>query len=185
MIENHILTTARWVPSPNFNARPEGVEIDLIVIHNISLPAGCFGTPFVEQLFCNELDCSADDSFSDLHCLQVSAHLFIQRDGQLVQFVPFDQRAWHAGVSSFEGREGCNDFSIGIELEGDDDTPYTEAQYTVLTDVIDALINQYGIPVHHIVGHCDIAPNRKTDPGPAFQWQRLRQGLAQRMAGKV
>jgi AmpD protein len=185
MIENHILTTARWVPSPNFNARPEGVEIDLIVIHNISLPAGCFGTPFVEQLFCNELDCSADDSFSDLQCLQVSAHLFIQRDGQLVQFVPFDQRAWHAGVSSFEGREGCNDFSIGIELEGDDDTPYTEAQYTVLTDVIDALINQYGIPVHHIVGHCDIAPNRKTDPGPAFQWQRLRQGLAQRMAGKA
>ena len=185
MIENHILKTARWVPSPNFNARPEGVEIDLIVIHNISLPAGCFGTPFVEQLFCNELDCSADDSFTDLQSLHVSAHLFIQRDGQLVQFVPFDQRAWHAGVSSFEGREGCNDFSIGIELEGDDDTPYTEAQYTVLTDVIDALINQYGIPVHHIVGHCDIAPNRKTDPGPAFQWQRLRQGLAQRMAGKA
>jgi len=185
MIENHILTTARWVPSPNFNARPEGVEVDLIVIHNISLPAGCFGTPFVEQLFCNELDCSADDSFTDLQSLNVSAHLFIQRDGQLVQFVPFDQRAWHAGVSSFEGRDGCNDFSIGIELEGDDDTPYTEAQYTVLTDVIDALINQYGIPVQHIVGHCDIAPNRKTDPGPAFQWQRLRQGLAQRMAGKV
>lgn len=180
MIQDHVLTTARFVPSPNANARPEGVAIDLIVIHNISLPAGCFGTPYVEQLFCNTLDCQADPSFADLQGLEVSSHLLIRRDGEAVQFVPFDQRAWHAGVSCFDGREGCNDFSVGIELEGDDHTPYTDQQYQVLADVVAQLLRGYEIPASNIAGHCDIAPNRKTDPGPVFQWQRLRRDLAQR-----
>ena len=179
MIVDHRLANARFLPSPNCNARPEGVAIDLIVVHNISLPAGCFGTPYVEQLFCNTLDCSVDPSFADLQGLEVSAHGLIKRDGEAVQFVPFDQRAWHAGVSSFDGREGCNDFSIGIELEGDDVTPYTDQQYQRLAKTIAALIETYHIPPQHVVGHCDIAPNRKTDPGPAFQWSRLRRALAQ------
>jgi N-acetyl-anhydromuramoyl-L-alanine amidase len=180
MIKDHKITSARFIPSPNANARPEGMAIDLIVVHNISLPAGCFGTPYVEQLFCNALDCAVDASFADLQGLEVSAHLFIRRDGEVIQFVPFDRRAWHAGVSSFQGREGCNDFSIGIELEGDDTTPYTDQQYAVLGEVVAALLDTYGIPLTHVVGHCDIAPNRKTDPGPVFQWQRLRDDLAQR-----
>ncbi|MEY3018672.1 MAG: 1,6-anhydro-N-acetylmuramyl-L-alanine amidase AmpD [Pseudomonadota bacterium] len=178
MIVEHKLSNARFLPSPNCNARPEGVVIDLIVVHNISLPAGCFGTPYVEQFFCNTLDCFADPSFADLQGLEVSAHLLIKRDGSMVQFVPFDQRAWHAGVSSFDGREGCNDFSIGIELEGDDVTPYTDQQYLALGLTVVELIEAYGIPSSHIVGHCDIAPGRKTDPGSAFDWAKLRSLLA-------
>jgi len=178
-INDHLINEARFVASPNFNGRPTGCDIDLIVIHNISLPAGQFGTPYVEQLFCNSLDCSVDPSFADLNGLEVSSHLLIKRDGELIQFVAFDQRAWHAGVSSFNGRSGCNDFSIGIELEGDDTTPYTEAQYQMLLEVLGLLTEQYGIDVNHVVGHCDIAPQRKTDPGPVFQWSRVRQALAQ------
>ncbi len=176
-IDNHQIVQARFIASPNYNARPGGGLIDLVVIHNISLPAGNFGTPYVEQLFCNTLDCSIDSSFADLKGVEVSAHLLIKRDGELVQFVPFDQRAWHAGVSCFQGRDGCNDFSIGIELEGDDVTPYTEQQYEVLQNVLISLIQHYQIPVNNIVGHCDIAPQRKTDPGPVFQWTRVRQAL--------
>lgn len=184
LINDHYLTGARYVASPNANARPEACNIDLIVIHNISLPAGQFGHPYIEALFCNTLDCAIDASFSDLQGVEVSAHLLIRRDGEMVQFVPFDQRAWHAGVSSFEGRSGCNDFSIGIELEGDDVTPYTDKQYDVLSRVIVSLIKAYSIPEQHLVGHCDIAPNRKTDPGPVFQWSRLRKDVAQLMTSK-
>lgn len=173
-IDQHRITSARFVRSPNVNERPNGLEIDLIVIHNISLPVGQFGHPYIEQLFCNSLDCSIDESFADLLGLEVSAHLLIRRDGELVQFVPFNRRAWHAGVSCFAGRSGCNDFSIGIELEGDDVTPYTDQQYVVLADVLDILIRTYSISPKNVVGHSDIAPGRKTDPGASFDWSRIR-----------
>jgi AmpD protein len=181
-INDHLINEARFVASPNFNVRPVGCDIDLIVIHNISLPAGQFGTPYVEQLFCNSLDCSADPSFADLNSLEVSSHLLIKRDGELVQFVPFDQRAWHAGVSSFNGRSGCNDFSIGIELEGCDEEPYADPQYATLNTLINLLRNQYPrIERDAIVGHSEIAPGRKTDPGPAFDWSRLEGSSANRV----
>lgn len=168
----------RHVLSANCNLRPEGVEISLLVIHNISLPAGQFNTPFVEQLFTNCLDCSAHPSFSDLDGLEVSAHAFINRLGEVVQFVPFDQRAWHAGVSEFAGVKNCNDYSIGIELEGTDDIAYTEAQYQRLADITRQIMAQYpAITVDRIVGHCDVAPGRKTDPGAAFDWNYFYQCL--------
>lgn len=169
------LVTARHCPSPNFNARPNGVAIDLLVIHNISLPAGEFGTGCIEDLFLNCLDCTQHPSFAGLESLQVSAHCLIERNGQVVQFVPFDQRAWHAGVSQYQGRSDCNHFSIGIELEGTDHIPYGDAQYEALAELTRALIAAYpGITPERIVGHSDIAPQRKTDPGPAFDWTRYR-----------
>ena len=171
------LSPARRCPSPNCNARPD-TAIDLLVIHNISLPAGRFGGGFVEQLFTNCLDCDSHASFASLIGLQVSAHLFIDRWGRVCQFVPFQRRAWHAGVSHFAGRDNCNDFSIGVELEGTDDTPYTPSQYRRLVAVTRALLDRYpAITQERIVGHSDIAPGRKTDPGPAFDWQRYRQML--------
>lgn len=149
------------------------------MIHNISLPPGQFGGGHVQQLFCNELDGAAHPYFAEIGGLQVSAHLLIERDGAMVQFVAFDQRAWHAGVSSFEGREACNDFSIGIELEGTDDQPYSDDQYQQLTGVIRQLLQCYpGLSSERIVGHSDIAPGRKTDPGESFDWPRLRRMLA-------
>jgi len=176
--EDHWLDNARRVFSPNFNQRPEAAEISLLVLHNISLPAGQFGNQYIEQLFTNCLDCHSHPDFSDLEGLEVSAHLLIDREGEIVQFVPFNRRAWHAGHSHFAGRANCNDFSIGIELEGVDNKPYTEQQYQSLTDVSLRLMQFYpAISVDNIVGHSDISPERKTDPGPAFNWSTYLRSL--------
>ncbi len=173
-----LLSGARFVASPNHNARPAGTEVSLLVIHNISLPPGQFGTGCVEQFFCNRLDWQAHPYFQGIEGMEVSAHLLIERSGALVQFVALDQRAWHAGLSCFEGLENCNDFSIGIELEGTDDEPYSEAQYESLVAVTLQLQQRFPhITDARIVGHCDIAPGRKTDPGPAFDWARFRTQL--------
>ncbi|MGY4490665.1 1,6-anhydro-N-acetylmuramyl-L-alanine amidase AmpD [Pseudomonas sp. TE3610] len=168
---------AQHCPSPNFNQRPEG-EISLLVIHNISLPPGQFKTGRVQQFFQNQLDTGAHPFFETIAELRVSAHFLIERDGELTQFVSCLERAWHAGVSCFEGRETCNDFSIGIELEGTDFEPFTDAQYRALTTLTRQLLAQYpGITPSRICGHSDIAPVRKTDPGPHFDWARYRASL--------
>lgn len=161
---------ARRLPSPNFDARPEGVAPELLVIHNISLPPGQFGGPYIGGLFTNTLDHAAHPYFDQLRPLRVSAHFLIDRDGRLTQFVAANARAWHAGVSSFEGRERCNDFSIGIELEGSDFVPFEDAQYDSLAALTLALRRRYGLRA--VTGHEHIAPGRKTDPGPFFDWQR-------------
>ena len=174
-----LITDARQVPSCNCDARPGSAEPDLIVLHGISLPPGEFGGPEIEALFTNCLDWDAHPYFADIRGLEVSAHLLIRRDGELVQFVPLTMRAWHAGESSFCGRPACNDFSIGIELEGADETPYDERQYAVLECVLRGLMAAYsGISVREIAAHSDISPGRKTDPGPAFDWLRLYDGLS-------
>ncbi len=173
-VTDGVLAGAAYRPSPNQDARPDGVAIDLLVIHNISLPPGEFGGPWIDDLFHNRLVPETHPYFAKIVDLKVSTHLLIRRDGERIQYVPFTQRAWHAGQSSFEGRERCNDFSIGIELEGSDDQPYTEAQYRVLAETIRTITRQYpAITNNRITGHSDIAPGRKTDPGPAFDWQRL------------
>ncbi len=165
-------------PSPNFNARPAGAEISLLVLHNISLPPGQFGGGHIQRFFQNRLDPGAHPYFASIATLQVSAHLLIERSGHLVQFVPFTERAWHAGRSCFAGVAECNDYSIGIELEGTDIEPYTDAQYQCLQRVIAVLQRQYpAITRARITGHSDIAPERKTDPGPAFDWGRLIRSL--------
>ena len=166
------LDEARQLPSPNCDARPEGEAPSLLVIHNISLPPGEFGGTAVEELFTNRLDWDAHPYYQGIRGLEVSAHFFIRRDGELIQFVPCSMRAWHAGASNWCGRERCNDFSIGIELEGTDDQAFTEAQYEKLTELTELLKNTY--PISDIVGHSDIAPGRKTDPGPHFEWARYR-----------
>jgi AmpD protein len=172
-----VLGAARQVPSPNCDARPAGSRIELIVIHSISLPPGCFGGNAIAELFTNCLDPQADPYFREIATLSVSAHFLIRRDGELVQFVPCELRAWHAGVSQWRGRERCNDFSIGIELEGSDDVAFEEAQYRTLGKLLDALRDTY--PIAECVGHNDIAlpPGRKTDPGPSFEWARLEPGV--------
>lgn len=152
-------------------------EIDLLVVHGISLPAGHFGGDYIEQLFSGRLDCGCHPDLGDLDGVRVSSHLLIRRDGVMLQFVPFNRRAWHAGESSFQGRTRCNDFSIGIELEGTDHSRYRDEQYEALIRVSRQLIRTYGIPAEHVVGHSDIAPGRKTDPGPRFDWTRLREGI--------
>ncbi|SMC29725.1 AmpD protein [Andreprevotia lacus DSM 23236] len=168
---------ARRVPSPNCDARPEGIAVDLLVIHNISLPPGEFGSDHVERLFTNRLDPQAAPGYDALARLRVSAHFFIRRDGEVLQFVPLGLRAAHAGVSCWQGRERCNDFSLGIELEGTDLQPYTEAQYASLIPLVQALAA--ACPLRAVVGHNDIAPARKTDPGPFFDWARLHAALPQ------
>ncbi|RFA31267.1 N-acetylmuramoyl-L-alanine amidase [Alkalilimnicola ehrlichii] len=173
------VAAARQRPSPNYDERPENIAIDLLVIHNISLPPNEFGGPYIDALFTNALDCELHPFFDQLRGLKVSAHLLIRRDGELLQYVPLHKRAWHAGVSCFDGRERCNDFSIGIELEGCDDQRFTEAQYGCLLPLCSALMDAYpGITPERIVGHSDIAPGRKTDPGPHFDWNRLRTVLS-------
>lgn len=173
MIVNNRLSFARQVASPNCSERPTGTDIDLLVIHNISLPPGEFGGGHIDQLFCNCLDPEAHDYFAQICHLQVSSHLLIDRDGDVSQYVPFDLKAWHAGASAFEGREQCNDFSIGIELEGTDFEPFTDAQYDQLVRITDLLCASYpGITANRVVGHSDVAPGRKTDPGPHFDWSR-------------
>ncbi|HET8552893.1 MAG TPA: 1,6-anhydro-N-acetylmuramyl-L-alanine amidase AmpD [Gammaproteobacteria bacterium] len=177
-IENGIVTGARQVPSPNCDARPADGEIDLLVVHGISLPPGEFGGPHIDELFTNQLDPAAHPYFAEIKGLHVSSHLFIRRAGELVQFVNLLDRAWHAGVSRFDGRSACNDFSIGIELEGTDDLPYTDAQYDRLAETARAIMRAWpAIEPNRICGHSDIAPGRKTDPGPAFDWPRFRQLL--------
>lgn len=177
-VEQGWLSGARRVPSDNFDRRPPGQQPELLVIHNISLPPGEFGGACIEQLFTNCLDWNAHPFFEEIRGLRVSAHLLIRRDGELLQFVSFADRAWHAGKSCHAGRDNCNDYSIGIELEGTDDVPYSEAQYAQLLSVTRALLSTYPrLRGRDIVGHADIAPGRKTDPGPAFDWARYRRGL--------
>jgi len=170
------LSTARQLPSPNCDARPQGMAIELIVIHNISLPPGVFDGDAVIDLFTNRLDWDAHPYYQSIRGLRVSAHFFIRRDGSLIQFVPCTLRAWHAGASNWQGCECCNDFSIGIELEGSDDLPFTEAQYATLTPLLQLLKQAY--PIRAVVGHSDIAAGRKTDPGPHFDWQRIDEQTA-------
>lgn len=164
---------ARRVPSPNRDARPPQTRVALLVIHHISLPPGRFGGDAVERLFTNRLD--DDPAFVSLRGLRVSAHFLVRRRGELLQFVAGEQRAWHAGVSSFLGRERCNDFSIGVELEGTGERAYTDAQYRVLARLTRALAERW--PLRHVAGHSDVAPGRKTDPGPSFDWERYLRTL--------
>lgn len=172
---NGQLPAARQLPSPNQDARPQPDDVDLLILHGISLPPGQFGGRWIEDLFLNRLQPTADPYFAAIHRLRVSAHLLVRRDGSLIQFVPFHRRAWHAGASCWQGRERCNDYSIGIELEGTDDTPYDARQYRALQRLLPAIRAAYpGITPERVVGHSDVAPGRKTDPGPAFDWQRLR-----------
>lgn len=172
------LDAARRLPSPNCDTRPDPRDISLIVIHNISLPPRIFGGPWIDALFSNRLNPEGHPYFRTIADLRVSAHLLIRRNGAIHQYVPFERRAWHAGPSVFAGREACNDFSVGIELEGADDTPYTDPQYDRLIAVAQTLLAEYpGISVERIAGHDRIAPGRKTDPGPAFDWQRLRKAM--------
>ena len=166
---------ARRAPSPNFDSRPAGTDICLAVLHSISLPRGRYGGDAVERLFTNRLDPAAHPSFADLAGLRVSAHFLIRRDGELVQFVPLEARAWHAGASRWRGRERCNDFSVGIELEGVDDGPFERAQYDRLAALRRGLAS--GLALRHVAAHSDVAPGRKTDPGARFGWGRLLAAL--------
>lgn len=169
-----LLNGARQVASPNCDARPEGSEISLLVIHGISLPPNKFGGNEIDQFFTNQLNPEAHPYFRDIYQLRVSSHLLIRRDGEVVQYVPFSQRAWHAGESCHQGRTCCNDFSIGIELEGTDEIPYEPVQYKTLQTLIKLIRECYpAIGEQDIVGHCHIAAGRKSDPGPAFEWARL------------
>lgn len=165
------LDGVRMTCSPNHDARPAGTVVSLLVIHAISLPPDEFGGPGVEQLFTNQLDPAQHPYYRQIESLRVSAHFFIRRSGELIQFVSCDRRAWHAGASMWCGREHCNDFSLGIELEGCDEAPFERAQYETLIPLIAALRHHY--PIQDIVGHSDISPGRKTDPGPHFDWSRV------------
>src|SRR5690242_7605732 len=176
MVSDTIFPGARWVASPHYDERPEGERVSLLVIHNISLPPGEFGGPWIDDLFMGRLDPAAHPYFSEIEGLRVSSHFLIRRDGELVQYVPTELRAWHAGVSQWKGRERCNDFSIGIELEGTDDEPFEDAQYATLIPLLDALRARYG--ELDLAAHSDVAPGRKTDPGPCFDWARVRAGIA-------
>ena len=174
-----LLSGVRQVLSPHRDERPAGITPDLIVMHNISLPPDEFGGPWIERLFTGHLPPAEHPYFAEIQGMRVSSHVLIRRNGEVIQFVPFHERAWHAGVSSFEGRSACNDFSIGIELEGADAVPYEDIQYTQATAVIRSLLAAYpSLNTQRIVGHSDIAPGRKTDPGPAFDWARLRAALS-------
>ncbi len=175
-LQNHWLSAARVCPSPNYDERPDGCRPELIVIHNISLPPCEYGGPWIDQLFTNCLVAEEHPYFADICHLRVASHLLIRRDGEVVQYVAFNKRAFHAGVSVYQSREHCNDFSIGIELEGSDFEAFTELQYQQLEQLIPALIAAYpSLSFEHITGHEHIAPRRKTDPGPYFDWQRLSQ----------
>ena len=181
-----LLVGARQVLSPHCDARPAGVLPELLVVHGISLPPGEFGGPWIDRLFTGTLSPAAHPYFRTIATQRVSAHALIRRDGQIVQYVPFGERAWHAGQSAWAGRTACNDFSIGVELEGTDDTPYSDAQYPALAELLAALLAAYpSLTPQAIVGHSDVSPGRKTDPGASFEWPRLRTELdaALRMRG--
>ncbi|MGP5647642.1 1,6-anhydro-N-acetylmuramyl-L-alanine amidase AmpD [Psychrobacter celer] len=188
-IDDGLLSATTWLASPNFNKRPEHTTIDTIVIHSISLPpnefgaCGSDGVHYVKALFTNQLDWDAHPYFQTIKGAEVSAHLFIERDGAITQFVNFNERAWHAGRSSYLGRPECNDYSIGIELEGSDFVPFTAAQYHTLAVVVAAIYSAYPNTRRHLTGHSDIAPERKTDPGEFFEWARLRELIAHQMEG--
>ncbi|HSL85173.1 MAG TPA: 1,6-anhydro-N-acetylmuramyl-L-alanine amidase AmpD [Thermoanaerobaculia bacterium] len=170
-----LLEGARFVRSPNQDDRPEGAEPELVVVHGISLPPGELGGPWIDRLFTNRIEPDAHPYFREIAHLQVSAHALIRREGSITQYVPFHRRAWHAGVSTWRGRERVNDFSVGVELEGTDDTPYEAVQYQALADLVRALAATYPkITPGRVTGHSHIAPGRKTDPGPSFDWHRLR-----------
>ncbi|HWA38413.1 MAG TPA: 1,6-anhydro-N-acetylmuramyl-L-alanine amidase AmpD [Burkholderiales bacterium] len=170
------LATARFVPSPNFDERPAGSEISLIVLHSISLPPGEFGGDAIERLFTNCLDPAAHPYFREICALKVSSHFLVRRDGALTQFVPVHARAWHAGASRWRGRERCNDFSVGIELEGTDQGAFADAQYDTLVRLVRAL--RAALPLRDVAAHSDVAPGRKTDPGAGFDWSRVLAALA-------
>ena len=181
--DSGLVESARQCSSPNQDERPAGTEIDLVVLHGISLPPGEFGGPEIEQLFTNKLDWDARPYFDEIRGIEVSAHLLIRRDGEVVQFVPFGKRAWHAGESCFRGQSVCNDYSIGIELEGQDELAYDDRQYQTLTAVLVALITAYPqLSARRIAAHSDVSPGRKTDPGPAFDWLRLYDGLSRELS---
>ena len=178
-IVNHLISSAEFRESPNCSARPSGANVTLLVIHNISLPPGQFGGIYISDFFQNKLDVSVDQYFEEIKHLKVSSHLLIDRFGKVIQFVPFNKSAWHAGISFFKGQENCNDFSIGIEMEGSDFTEYTNEQYESLKELTLSLMKAYPkIELESIVGHSDIAPGRKTDPGESFDWVRYKSDLA-------
>jgi len=176
-----LLAGARTVESPNFDARPGGLVPELVVVHGISLPPGLYGGPWIDKLFLNALPADEHPYFETIQHLRVSSHVLVARDGSLTQYVPFGSRAWHAGNSYWRGRSGCNDFSVGIELEGTDEEPYDDRQYAALADLVAALQDAYpSLAEGWIAGHSDIAPGRKTDPGPAFDWRRLEREIRAR-----
>ena len=176
-----LLSDARQVLSPHLDARPAGMAPELLVVHGISLPPGEFGGPWIDRLFTGTLPAEAHPYFREIAATRVSAHALIRRAGEIVQYVPFGERAWHAGISQYRGRPGCNDFSVGVELEGTGDTPYTDAQYQRLAALAAALLATYdSLGAEHIVGHSDIAPGRKDDPWPTFDWPRFRALLKER-----
>ena len=177
-IENHILEEVKISLSPNYDLRPDKSNISLIVLHSISLPPTIFGNNYVEDFFCNKLNPVNDDYLNTIKDMKVSSHLFVKRTGEIIQFVPFDKRAWHAGKSSYDNVENCNDYSIGIELEGNEIDPYTDEQYFSLIKATRELIKFYPrVNSQNIVGHSDIAPDRKTDPGKSFDWKRYLSNL--------
>jgi AmpD protein len=178
-LESGLLRGVRQVASPNYDSRPAGVEADLIVVHGISLPPGEFGGPWIDRLFTNSLPAEVHPYFAEVDSLRVSSHVVVARDGAVTQYVAFTERAWHAGRSIYQGREACNDFSVGVELEGTDTLSYESAQYGALADIVAALCAAYPrLSPDRLVGHSDIAPGRKTDPGPAFDWPRARRRIA-------
>ena len=181
LTDNFRLNGVPFVESPNYDERPAGVVPSLLVVHCISLPVGEFGTEFVDQLFTNKLDVKSHPSFHDLRDVRVSSHVYINRQGGITQYVAFDKRAWHAGESNYDGRRNCNDYSIGIELEGTDDTTFTDPQYEVLCGISQALMYRFpAITLSRVVGHQEIAPLRKSDPGTGFDWKRYLSGLNDR-----
>jgi len=176
LIKNGWLVDTLAIPSPNKNPRPDPSDIHLIIIHNISLPPNQFGGSYIDEFFCNQLKKEDHPYFEEIHQLKVSPHLFIKRNGDITQFVPFHERAWHAGISTYKGQENCNDFSIGIELEGADHIPYTPEQYQQLTQCCEALIEHYPLlNTDSITGHSDVSPGRKTDPGESFDWGFIKE----------
>jgi AmpD protein len=185
-LESGLMEGVRQIASPNCDARPPGVATDLIVVHGISLPPGEFGGPWIERLFTNSLPIEVHPYFAEIGCLRVSSHMLIARDGSPTQFVSFAARAWHAGLSTYEGRNACNDFSIGVEFEGVDTLPYEPAQYRTFAEIVAALCAAYPtLSAQRVVGHSDIAPGRKTDPGPAFDWHLTRRLMAAVLRGQA
>ena len=177
--ESGLMLGVRQIASPNHDSRPAGVAADLIVVHGISLPPGEFGGPWIDRLFTNSLPAEMHPYFAEVGSLRVSSHVVVARDGAVTQYVAFTQRAWHAGKSIYQGREACNDFSVGVELEGTDTLAYEPAQYGALAEVVAALCDAYPrLSPDRLVGHSEIAPGRKTDPGPAFDWPRARRLIA-------
>lgn len=182
VLENHWLDFVEFVRSPNFDSRPSSAVLSLVVIHCISLPRGVYGSKLVHDLFTNAIDFNQHRDLAELQDVRVSAHLLIERDGHVTQFVPFNERAWHAGESAWQNRSNCNDYSIGIELEGTDDSAFEDAQYATLVAVLAALLQKYPtLSIGNIVGHQEIAPARKTDPGSGFDWARVYAALRSKL----